>query len=145
MAASTFISTANYRDAGNPTAPQATRDTPEAPPEPVHSQRPWGQFTQYCLNDPVTVKIITVDAGCELSLQRHQHRSELWIPLDPALRVEVAGRSWQPAAQEQVWIPAGATHRLSAPGERGGRILEVAFGHFDEDDIERLSDRYGRA
>ena len=96
------------------------------------SERPWGRFTQYCLNEPTTVKIIEVKAGSELSLQRHRHRAELWVPLDPTLQVEVDGRVWQPAVDEPVWIPAGATHRLSAPGERGGRILEVGFGHFDE-------------
>ncbi|MBI3973752.1 MAG: phosphomannose isomerase type II C-terminal cupin domain [Chloroflexi bacterium] len=118
---------------------------PESPPELVSSQRPWGQFAQYCLNESVTVKIITVNPGCELSLQRHKYRAELWISLDGNLAVEVDGRTWQPAVDERVWIPAGAVHRLSAPGTQGGRVLEVGFGHFDEDDIERLSDRYGRA
>jgi mannose-6-phosphate isomerase len=118
---------------------------PQQAPEPLTSERPWGRFTQYCLNEPATVKIIEVKAGSELSLQRHRHRAELWVPLDPTLQVEVDGRVWQPAVDEPVWIPAGATHRLSAPGSRGGRILEVGFGHFDEGDIERLSDRYGRA
>jgi mannose-1-phosphate guanylyltransferase/mannose-6-phosphate isomerase len=111
----------------------------------VVSERPWGRFTQYSYNEPTTVKIIEVHAGSELSLQRHRHRAELWIPLDPTLRVEVEGRAWQPAVGEPVWIPVGATHRLAAPGEQGGRILEVAFGPFREDDIERLADRYGRA
>jgi mannose-6-phosphate isomerase len=118
---------------------------PERAPEPLTSERPWGRFTQYCLNEPATVKIIEVKAGSELSLQRHRHRAELWVPLDPTLQVEVDGRVWQPVVDELVWIPAGATHRLSAPGTEGGRILEVGFGHFDEGDIERLSDRYGRA
>ena len=113
-------------------------------PEPLTSHRPWGSFAQFCLNEPVTVKIIRVNGGAELSLQRHRHRSELWIPLDASLIVEVDGRRWQPKVEEPVWIPAGATHRLAAEGE-GGRILEVAFGHFDEDDIERLSDHYDRA
>jgi mannose-6-phosphate isomerase len=117
---------------------------PADQPKSVTSRRPWGGFTQYCLNTQSTVKLIEVAAGSELSLQRHSHRAELWIALDDSLLVEVAGRSWTPAAHEEIWIPAGATHRLSAPGERGGRIVEVAFGHFDEDDIERLSDRYGR-
>jgi mannose-1-phosphate guanylyltransferase/mannose-6-phosphate isomerase len=118
---------------------------PAAAPRSLTSDRPWGSFTQYCLNEPVTVKIITVNAGAELSLQRHQGRSELWIPLDWGLRVEVDGKTWEPAVHEEIWIPAGAIHRLSAPDGEGGRILEVAFGRFDEDDIERLSDRYGRA
>lgn len=118
---------------------------PVSPPESLTVTRPWGQFAQYCLNEPVTVKIITVNAGGELSLQRHRRRSELWIALDPTIEVAVNGRRWQPAIGEEVWIPAGAIHQLAAPGAQGGRIMEVAFGHFDEDDIERLSDRYGRA
>lgn len=126
----------------------STSARPASPPVLVPAaltvRRPWGQFTQYCLNEPVTVKIITVEAGAELSLQRHRRRSELWIALDPTLQVEIDGRAWRPAVDEEVWIPVGATHRLSAPGAQSGRVLEVAFGHFDEDDIERLSDRYGR-
>jgi|SRR5581483_2088417 len=114
-------------------------------PEPLVVTRPWGRFEQFCLNEPVTVKIITVEPGAVLSLQRHAHRSELWVALDPTLQVEVEGKTWQPAVGERVWIPAGAAHRLAAPGERGGRILEISFGHFDEDDIERLADQYGRA
>ena len=36
------------------------------------------------------------------------------------------------------------THRLSAGGGPV-RILEVSFGEFDENDIVRLDDVYGRA
>lgn len=124
---------------------EASPAIPSDLPDLVESTRPWGNFQQFCLNEPVTVKIITVNPKSELSLQRHQHRAELWIALDPGLSVEIDGKAWQPAIHERVWIPAGATHRLSAPGSQGGRILEVAFGRFDEDDIERLSDRYGRS
>jgi mannose-1-phosphate guanylyltransferase/mannose-6-phosphate isomerase len=118
---------------------------PAAPPETVTVERPWGEFRQYCCNEPVTVKIITVKAGSELSLQRHRRRAELWVSLDGTLVVEVDGKRWQPATGEQVWIPSGAVHRLSAPADASGRMLEVAFGPFDEEDIERLADRYGRA
>lgn len=44
---------------------------------------------------------------------------------------------------DELFIPRGVTHRLSAP-VNGGRILEVAFGDFDANDIERLDDIYGR-
>jgi mannose-6-phosphate isomerase len=123
--------------------------TPQAPPstqpETVTSRRPWGGFTQYSLNTPTTVKIIEVSAGGLLSLQRHTHRAELWVALDDSLEVQVGDRKWRPGIHEEVWIPAGAVHRLSAPGDRGGRILEVGFGHFDEADIERLEDVYKRS
>ncbi|MGI8423045.1 MAG: phosphomannose isomerase type II C-terminal cupin domain [Chloroflexota bacterium] len=117
--------------------------SPEQPPT-VSSTRPWGGFRQYCLNTPSTVKIIDVNAGGRLSLQKHSHRAELWVILDETLEVQVEGRTWRPDRHEEVWIPAGAAHRLSAPGDRGGRILEVGFGHFDEADIERLEDIYER-
>jgi mannose-1-phosphate guanylyltransferase/mannose-6-phosphate isomerase len=114
-------------------------------PEPHTTVRPWGRFTQFTLNHPTTVKVIEVQPGAVLSLQRHRQRAELWIPLDPTLEVEVEGHSWRPGVEEPVWIPVGATHRLAAPGDAGGRVLEIAFGQFDEDDIERLADNYGRA
>ena len=64
--------------------------------------------------------------------------------MDETLEVQLDGKRWRPKRHEEVWIPAGAVHRLSAPGDKGGRILEVAFGRFDEDDIERLEDVYAR-
>lgn len=123
----------------------AGRQPPADQPHTVSSQRPWGRFTQYCLNEPTTVKLIEVAAGAELSVQRHAHRAELWVALDDTLEVRVGERTWRPALHEEIWIPAGETHQLRATEGSGGRIVEVAFGHFDEADIERLSDRYGRS
>ena len=122
-----------------------TEKAPATQPETISSTRPWGGFTQYAFNTPTTVKIIEVSAGGILSLQRHTQRAELWVILDETLEVEVDGKRWRPKRHEEVWIPAGAVHRLSAPGEKGGRLVEVAFGHFDEADIERLEDVYARA
>ena len=118
---------------------------PSVQPETIASTRPWGGFTQYSLNAPTTVKIIEVNAGGVLSLQKHVHRAELWVILDETLEVELDGKRWRPKRHEEVWIAAGAVHRLSAPGEQSGRVLEVAFGHFNEADIERLEDVYRRA
>ena len=48
---------------------------------------------------------------------------------------------------EQVWIPVGARHRLATAADAPGpvRVLELGFGKFDEDDIVRYDDEYGRA
>jgi mannose-6-phosphate isomerase len=45
---------------------------------------------------------------------------------------------------EKIFIPRETVHRLSAIAEESVRVLEVSFGEFDEDDIVRLEDVYGR-
>jgi mannose-6-phosphate isomerase len=116
----------------------------EAPRQPVEDLRPWGRFRQYTLNEPTTVKLITVEAGQVLSLQRHQHRDELWIVLDDTIWVELDGEQVPTRAGDEHFIPRGTLHRVGA--EDGvGRFVEIAFGAFDEDDIERLDDAYGRS
>jgi mannose-1-phosphate guanylyltransferase/mannose-6-phosphate isomerase len=120
-----------------------TEPTHQKRPDVLVDERPWGNFRQYSLNEPSTVKIITVTAGESLSLQRHEHRDELWIVLDDGLVIEVDGTTTQASAGDEFFVPRGAVHRV-AGGSTGGRFLEVAFGRFDEQDIERLEDRYGR-
>ena len=107
-------------------------------------ERPWGQFQQFVSNETVTVKIITVQPGHRLSLQRHQHRGEMWQILDVPIDITVDGRQWTAGAGDTVWVPHGAIHRMGNSGTEPGRLLEVGFGHFDEGDIERLEDDYAR-
>ncbi|MFC5997705.1 phosphomannose isomerase type II C-terminal cupin domain [Quadrisphaera sp. GCM10027208] len=108
------------------------------------SERPWGQFQQFVENQHVTVKVITVEPGHRLSLQRHGHRAELWHVLDVPMDVTVDGRSWTADVGEQVLVASGRLHRLGNSQSRPGRVLEIAFGDFDEADIERLDDDYTR-
>lgn len=108
------------------------------------AERPWGDFQQFVSNEQVTVKIITVEPGHRLSLQKHDHRGEMWQVLDVPIDITVDERAWTAQAGETIWVPRGSTHRMGNSGERAGRLLEVAFGHFDEDDIERLEDDYVR-
>jgi mannose-6-phosphate isomerase-like protein (cupin superfamily) len=111
--------------------------------EPRTEERPWGSFTLFALNEPASVKIITVAAGGRLSLQRHGHRAETWLVLDAGLEVLVGDRQWIALPGEVVNVPCGAVHRMSATGG-AVRVLEVVLDQFDEDDIERLDDAYGR-
>lgn len=108
------------------------------------AERPWGQFEQYVSNRRVTVKIITVNPGHRLSLQQHSQRGEMWQVLDDPIEVTVGERTWSAGTGEVVWVPVGAVHRMTNQGERPGRLLEVAFGDFDESDIVRLEDDYAR-
>jgi mannose-6-phosphate isomerase len=107
--------------------------------------RPWGSFTRYAHNQRCTVKVIDVAPDGVLSRQRHQHRDELWVALDTGLTFEIDGNVVAAEVGAAHLVPRGAVHRVRAGTDRGGRFLEVAFGTFDEDDIERLDDAYGRA
>ncbi len=108
------------------------------------AERPWGQFQQLVSNERVTVKIITVQPGHRLSLQKHGHRGEFWQVLDVPIDITVDERQWVAQPGEQVWVPCGAVHRMGNSGSEPGRLLEIAFGDFDEADIERLEDDYAR-
>ena len=110
----------------------------------IVSERPWGQFEQFVLNEICTVKLITVAAGHRLSLQRHGHRDEMWQVLDVPMDVQIDDREWTAQVGERVFVPSGCLHRLGNSADRDGRILEIAFGAFDERDIERLHDDYTR-
>jgi mannose-6-phosphate isomerase-like protein (cupin superfamily) len=46
--------------------------------KPTEEQRPWGSFRRFTENEISTVKIITVNADQELSLQYHKNRDEFW-------------------------------------------------------------------
>ena len=107
-------------------------------------ERPWGQFQQYVSNEAVTVKIITVNPGQRLSLQTHVHRDEMWHVVDGPLDIVIDDRAWAAQPDEKIWVPRGCRHRIANSGSEPGRLLEIAFGNFDEDDIERLQDDYAR-
>lgn len=107
--------------------------------------RPWGWFNQYTANQVTTVKILTVLKGEQLSLQTHEHRDEMWIVLDGFGWAEVDGaRTPLYEVEQKVWVPRGRPHRLGASDVNELVVLEIAFGDFDERDITRLDDKYGR-
>jgi mannose-6-phosphate isomerase len=113
-------------------------------PPSIKVEKPWGYFEQYTHNLPSTVKIITVAPGGTLSRQYHHKRDELWVVLDEGACVELDGEVLYPGREEKLFIPRGTVHRLSSVGGSEVRVLEISFGEFEEDDIVRLDDVYGR-
>lgn len=106
--------------------------------------RPWGNFEQFTTNEETTVKILTINPGQRLSLQRHEHRSEEWIVIEGVVSASIDGVSYGLYKGNSVNVPRGAEHRLWNSRLDPARVLEIARGHFDEDDIVRLEDDYGR-
>ena len=121
-----------------------TRPVPTEAPVVKEVQSPWGSFRQYAHNDEdVTVSMMEVHPGQRLSLQSHTARAELWIIIDDGAIVQVDDEVMHPARGEEIWIPAGAKHRLSSSGPTV-RVLEVAFGNWQREDITRYADDYNR-
>ncbi|HEV2392251.1 MAG TPA: phosphomannose isomerase type II C-terminal cupin domain [Verrucomicrobiae bacterium] len=108
-------------------------------------ERPWGCFKQYALNQDCTVSLMTVSPGQRLSLQSHTGRAELWIIMDDGARVQVGDAERDYRAGDEIWIAVGEKHRLSCVGAEPVRVLEVAFGNWQQEDITRYSDDYARA
>jgi len=106
--------------------------------------RPWGEFERFTLNEESTVKLITVHAGEEFSLQSHKHRDEFWRILSGTGVITLGKEQRHVHAGEDFFTPAGHEHRLKG-GPEGIVFLEISFGDFDEEDITRLEDKYGRA
>ena len=106
-------------------------------------ERPWGSFEQFTANQISTVKIVAVNPQQRLSLQSHQHREELWIALDDGVVTEINGTKRYLNKGDKVVVPKEAKHRLSSETEPV-RVLEIAFGNFDENDITRHEDDFGR-
>ena len=108
-----------------------------------NDNRPWGSFRQFTQNEPSTIKIISVTAGQRLSLQYHLKRSEFWAIISGNPVITIGEKIEKSKPGEEFFIPVNAIHRIEAL-ENDAQILEIAFGDFDENDIVRIEDSYGR-
>ncbi len=109
----------------------------------IHECRPWGSFDRFIHNESSTVKILTVAPNKRLSLQRHAHRSEFWYIVSGSGTATIGTKELPAKPKDSFEIPAHTIHRL-ASGDEGLSVLEISFGKFDEDDIERIEDDFGR-
>src|SRR3989338_4133779 len=108
--------------------------------------RPWGWYQTLMITPTFQVKILAVNPGGRLSLQRHAKRSEHWVVVKgtPTLTVGEEKRVYQ--RDEKVYIPIHCIHRIENFGAEECQLIEVQVGDYlGEDDIERLEDVYGRA
>ncbi len=110
----------------------------------AREERPWGSFERFTEGEPSTVKILRVAEGKRLSLQLHRRRSEFWRVIAGSGIVTVGEEERPARAGDEFEIPALTKHRLKG-GSGGISVLEIAQGDFDENDIVRIEDDFGRA
>lgn len=105
--------------------------------------RPWGKFRQFTHDELSTVKIIKVLPNEILSLQSHKERAEFWHVISGTGTVQIGEVIYEAKADDEFEFGFGEKHRLSG-GKEGLVVLEIATGHFDENDIIHYEDKYGR-
>lgn len=110
------------------------------------SVRPWGEYYGWDQGSEWNLKTIYIKPKKRLSLQYHHHREEWWLLVEgdamATLHDKKGPRSVSLKKGEVLRVGKKQVHRLSS--KRGGVVVEVAYGTFDENDIVRLEDDHGR-
>jgi mannose-6-phosphate isomerase len=108
--------------------------------------RPWGSYS--VLSDEPThkVKRIEVRPGGRLSYQFHEYRAEHWFVVEGAGTVTLDGAEVRVSHGDTIDVERRIPHRIENQGDQRLVFIEVQHGDsFDETDIVRLEDDYGRA
>jgi sialic acid synthase len=107
--------------------------------------KPWGSYSVLHEEPGRNIKIITVDPGQSLSLQSHEHRSEIWFVLNGQATVQLDGESQTLLPTQTIEIGQRQKHRLTNDTDKPLQIAELQYGDVvEESDIVRYVDRYGR-
>ena len=107
-------------------------------------KRPWGGFQQFTLNEKSTVKILTIKPRKRFSLQYHNKREEFWRVLDNPAKVTIGNKTFTAKKGDEIKIKKKTNHRIEAL-DKEVNVLEVSLGTFNEKDIIRIEDDFGRA
>lgn len=108
--------------------------------------RPWGEYYGWDEGDGWNLKTIYIKPNKRLSLQYHHHREEWWLLVEGDATATVREGNdvlTIPLRKGEVFrVGKKQIHRLAS--KKGGVVVEVAYGAFDEEDIVRLEDDHGR-
>jgi mannose-6-phosphate isomerase len=107
-------------------------------------QRPWGHFDQFTKNESVTVKVHSVNPDSAMSMQYHNHREEFWKVLSGSAFFTIGDKTVEGNIDDEFTVPVGIKHRVETKNSPA-QLLEISYGDFDEEDIVRVEDKYGRA
>lgn len=111
--------------------------------KPEKNTRPWGSFITFTKNEESTVKLLNIKDGEEFSLQYHKNREEFWKVISGKPKITIGEETFVAEEGSEFFVPKETKHRVSATSG-DVVILEISRGHFDEEDIVRLEDKYNR-
>ena len=112
----------------------------------ISEDRPWGRYTILYTGPDCQVKRIEVAPGKRLSLQSHQFRAEHWFNVSGTGTAQVGDSTFGIKPGDTIDISIGEKHRISADKNGSLSFIEIQTGSsFDEQDIVRYADDFGRA
>ena len=107
--------------------------------------RPWGNYINLFSGKNFLIKQLTIKSNSSISLQKHYHRSEHWVIISGKPKITINKKKIYKNANETIFIPKGAIHRIENPFKKPVNIMEAQTGSIlKESDILRYKDIYGR-
>ena len=107
--------------------------------------KPWGKYINLFKGKNFLVKELTINTKSSISLQKHHHRSEHWMVTQGKPKITINKKTFFKKANESVFIPTGAVHRIENCFKKSVKIIEIQTGSIlRENDIVRYQDIYGR-
>lgn len=117
------------------------------------TKRPWGEFEildRFSLGKlenktEIVIKKISVNGGSELSLQSHAKRCEQWNVICGKGEFIIGDKKTSVKVGDCAYVPQGKKHRMiNGDKTKPLVVIEVDRGLFEERDIVRYRDDYGR-
>ncbi len=114
---------------------------------PLRTNKPWGYELLLVDSKDCGAKVLSVRAGCRISLQQHSHRHETWYGISGTGWVIVQLEGSEEVQEhllspgEIVSIPVKAWHRVEALTDL--KFIEVV-PKYEPNDIIRKDDDYDR-
>ena len=111
----------------------------------IEPTRPWGDFEILGKVDSTVIKRITVRPLKRLSYQSHKKRAEHWFIIKGNGRITLNDNVEDIKTGESVNITPLSKHRIENTDPKEDLIfIEISTGVFDENDIVRYEDDFGR-
>ncbi len=114
---------------------------PDALTRPKIVPKPWGREIWYAHEERYAGKVLEINAGHILSLQKHERKHETMYLQSGRLLFHYNGTEFEMEPGDCITIRPGDIHRMEALED--AVLLEVSTPELD--DVIRLEDRYGRS
>lgn len=107
--------------------------------------KPWGSYENILEEDYTKVKKIVINPGESPSYQYHFKRSEIWVIVKGSAEIKIDDTITTHNVGDIISIAKEAKHCVKNIGEDELVFVEIQLGEsFDEEDIVRVEDKYGR-